>query len=231
MKIDEAFKKSLVRFAESHKDEMCWTRHLMGFNDCVAESSENLYAKDIDIEFGATLITAIGKEKLPFTEINEAAESCQSPIELMMYFALVIIGYQRFTQVWLDPKHSLWEPRLASMYDLISIQPQETIGPYRVDFLVTIHDRFFGPSGTNLRSHSVIVECDGHDFHEKTKEQASKDKKRDRFLQKHGLAVLRFSGSDVWKDAFSHANEVIEFITDKTEQQDIEKEIDARNRT
>ena len=33
------------------------------------------------------------------------------------------------------------------------------------------------------------MECDGHDFHERTKEQASSDKKRDRSLQAAGFLV------------------------------------------
>src|SRR5687768_2589162 len=45
------------------------------------------------------------------------------------------------------------------------IVPQYSVGNYRVDFLVT-----FTP-GTEPTVR-VVVECDGHDFHEKTKEQA-----------------------------------------------------------
>ena len=46
----------------------------------------------------------------------------------------------------------------------------------------------------------IGVECDGHDFHEKTKEQAARDKKRDRDLQALGYRVLRFSGSEIYRD-------------------------------
>lgn len=44
------------------------------------------------------------------------------------------------------------------------------------------------------------VELDGHDFHERTKEQAARDKSRDRDLTLLGWRVLRFTGSDVWRD-------------------------------
>lgn len=68
-------------------------------------------------------------------------------------------------------------------------QPQVQIGKYRVDFLV--HD-----CNNEVR---IIIECDGHDFHEKTKEQAHRDKKRDRDLQAAGYKVFRFTGSEIWK--------------------------------
>lgn len=47
---------------------------------------------------------------------------------------------------------------------------------------------------------SLVVECDGHDFHEKTKEQAKRDKSRDRDLQAAGITVLRFTGSEIYND-------------------------------
>lgn len=46
----------------------------------------------------------------------------------------------------------------------------------------------------------IVIECDGHDFHEKTKEQASRDKRRDREFQTAGFIVLRYSGSDIVND-------------------------------
>jgi very-short-patch-repair endonuclease len=41
----------------------------------------------------------------------------------------------------------------------------------------------------------LVVECDGHDFHEKTKQQVTKDNRRERELQIAGWHVFRFSGS------------------------------------
>jgi len=46
----------------------------------------------------------------------------------------------------------------------------------------------------------VALEFDGHEFHERTKEQARRDKARDRGLQILGWRVLRFTGSEVWRD-------------------------------
>lgn len=44
------------------------------------------------------------------------------------------------------------------------------------------------------------VELDGHDFHERTKEQAARDRSRDRAMQNDGWQVIRFTGSELWKD-------------------------------
>ena len=46
----------------------------------------------------------------------------------------------------------------------------------------------------------MFIETDGHEFHEKTKEQAAKDKKRDRFLITKCDRLLHFTGSEIWND-------------------------------
>ena len=72
---------------------------------------------------------------------------------------------------------------------------QEQVGPYRVDFVLEAY-------GTE-----VVIEVDGHEFHEKTKEQASRDKARDRYLVAQGHVILRFTGSEVWANPFKCAQE------------------------
>jgi very-short-patch-repair endonuclease len=59
----------------------------------------------------------------------------------------------------------------------------------------------------------MIVECDGHDFHEKTKEQARHDKERDRNLQSLGYFVYRYTGSELYADVFRGAAEVVHVLT------------------
>lgn len=74
----------------------------------------------------------------------------------------------------------------------IFVSPQHRIGSWRVDFLIAAHYR-----GSWSR---IVVECDGHDFHEKTKEQAARDKSRDRDLVVAGCKVLRFTGSEIFRN-------------------------------
>jgi len=79
----------------------------------------------------------------------------------------------------------------------ISILPQQEFGPYRADFVLERGDR------------RLVVEIDGHDYHERTKEQSSRDKKRDRWFMSQGIRVVRFTGSDVWRDAQACAREAV----------------------
>lgn len=75
--------------------------------------------------------------------------------------------------------------------------PQYALNGYRLDF------SWPGPR--------IAVEIDGHDYH-KTKEQRSRDAKRDRELTKLGWTTLRFTGSDVYKNADAVADEVLQIL-------------------
>jgi very-short-patch-repair endonuclease len=75
----------------------------------------------------------------------------------------------------------------------IDIYPQLPVGKYKADFFV----RFDGWLGGRAIG---VIECDGHDFHERTKEQAKRDKERDRYFQSLGLLVLRYTGSEIYRD-------------------------------
>lgn len=57
-----------------------------------------------------------------------------------------------------------------------------------------------------------IIECDGHDFHEKTKEQAQRDKSRDRAFISSGSTVIRFTGSEINRDVDACVEEVFKII-------------------
>jgi very-short-patch-repair endonuclease len=83
------------------------------------------------------------------------------------------------------------------------VDTQTNVGPYRIDMTVV-----FGTT-------RLAVECDGHDFHERTKEQAARDKARDRYLVSQGWIVLRFTGSEVWKDAALCAVEILDIALAK----------------
>jgi very-short-patch-repair endonuclease len=123
----------------------------------------------------------------------QVIEDCESPIEQLM--ALVLEGL---------PKQ--FEGKHDDCYVVINPQYEITVGDkrYRADFMI----------GCLIKGtpYSVIVECDGHAFHEKTKKQAARDKARDRALQSSGSYVLRFTGSEIWNDPFGCARQVFETI-------------------
>jgi very-short-patch-repair endonuclease len=66
--------------------------------------------------------------------------------------------------------------------------------------------------GLDHRGPIVVVECDGHQFHERTAEQASKDRRCLRNLQRLGIPVLPFTGTDVVRGSEEFAQEIAEFI-------------------
>lgn len=91
---------------------------------------------------------------------------------------------------------------------------QFEIGKYKADFLLIQQNFDFGPTKREYKK--VIIECDGRDFHEKTKFQAQHDKRRDRFIQSRGHQVLRFTGSELHKDPLNCVLEVIKFFSSAT---------------
>lgn len=86
----------------------------------------------------------------------------------------------------------------------IIIEPQRWFERYRVDFFISYP--FFG------ERLEIVVECDGHDFHERTKAQAKRDRQRDRALQRLGAEVFRFTGSEIVAAQLLCADEVLDTI-------------------
>lgn len=82
------------------------------------------------------------------------------------------------------------------------VAPQFPIAEYRVDFCL-----LFCGDDADVAFH-LVVECDGHEWHERTPRQAGRDKARDRAIQAAGFQVLRFTGSEIWADALKCASEV-----------------------
>ncbi len=80
---------------------------------------------------------------------------------------------------------------------------------WRADFLI-------GIKGFDGRRHFLIIECDGHDFHERTKEQAAKDRSRDRRSQQAGFVILRFTGSEIYNDPMRCAAEALGTLAELT---------------
>lgn len=87
------------------------------------------------------------------------------------------------------------------------VHPQKKIGKYIVDFEVV-----YQPIEDQEPRKKIIVECDGHEFHEKTKEQVTRDKERDRFLTKQGYIILRYSGSELVRDRLKLYGDIEELL-------------------
>lgn len=130
----------------------------------------------------------------------------ESPIEEKFLWAL--------RYVVLKDWHNLWTRddgdgpfTFLSMDELeITVDQQFECDPYRLDFLLT-STRFF--RGFPIQ---VAVEIDGHEWHERTKEQAARDRKRDRDLLRRGIHTVRFTGSEVYSDADGCALEALRTV-------------------
>lgn len=127
--------------------------------------------------------------------IERVLHLCQSPMESLMLFALLRQPYVYRLRGW----EAFASDRDGALY---YIQKPVTVGgtTYHLDFAVTCGDT------------KVAVEVDGHDFHERTKEQARKDKRRDRALTVAGWKILRFAGSEVFADAVACAWQVFTVV-------------------
>jgi very-short-patch-repair endonuclease len=71
---------------------------------------------------------------------------------------------------------------------------------YRADFLFLTDDCL-----------PFVIECDGHEWHERTKQQAAYDRARDRELAILGIPTLRFTGSEIVHSAERCAREIFDF--------------------
>jgi very-short-patch-repair endonuclease len=114
---------------------------------------------------------------------------CESPIEELFLAAAFAAGVDSHSaaHIYASPFSDDFE-----FFPGDHIWPQTRMGNYRLDFLI-VH---VAADGTRT---FVAVECDGHEFHERTKEQAARDKMRDRFLTGRGIKVLRFAGSEIYR--------------------------------
>lgn len=159
----------------------------------------------------------------PDYDLDQLLPKCESPIEKLMVESLLLmfsfrhlcdqgsfVGPSRFfSRLPTD------EPSSSEFFvgETNFIDAQVEVGQYRADIVVCRweHHR---PEGW-LKTPYVVVECDGHDFHERTKEQAQHDKMRDRLMQQAGYCTMRFTGSEVWRDAWGCAEQVSDFLEEK----------------
>lgn len=130
-------------------------------------------------------------------------DMCESPIEEILLAGLygrdMAVNVELF---WFSESPDLSTP---NEFEGIFAYPQAKFGAFRTDFLF----RDSRPMTTNK---IVVVECDGHDFHEKTKDQAKRDKARDRWMVAQGAIVLRFTGSEIFNDPEKCVSEIMDVL-------------------
>jgi very-short-patch-repair endonuclease len=151
-------------------------------------------------------------------------DACESPIERIMgaELSFITIFGVRARKFGIPPfKRSALDKieRLENLTDYeIEVWPQQKIGDYRVDFLLLARFRDTGSLDRDLVR--IVIECDGHDFHERTKEQAARDRGRDRFMQRAGYKVFRFTGSEIYHSPETCSDEIATYLEDIARRED-----------
>ena len=115
-----------------------------------------------------------------FSRAIEWIKKPRSPIEVMMENAFIYVRAINYDSPNWE-MHLQW-PVLGYVADFVLITPEA----------------------------KFVIECDGHDFHERTKEQARHDRSRDRKMVEAGWLVMRFTGSEIWSNPFACAEQVID---------------------
>jgi very-short-patch-repair endonuclease len=144
--------------------------------------------------------------------LGEIAQYCDSPIEALLgtafHFAANTASFirARATLVYLNESTRDRKPVLPGQWELV---PQFSWEGYRIDFAIF----------TSL-DYPIFIECDGHDFHERTKEQAAHDREKDRKIQSAGIPILRFTGSQIHASPLNCGFEIYNFIYKRVQDAD-----------
>lgn len=126
-----------------------------------------------------------------------------SPIEQILFISLKAV--QRFN--YIDDLREIKHPQKGTVLKGISFFPQFKLEDYRVDFLICY---CFGDPLKHDKQ--LIVECDSQQFHDRSEHERRYEKKRDRFLQKEGYKVFRYTGSEIVKNSLEIAGEIIAYV-------------------
>ena len=156
---------------------------------------------------------AVSYSEQYFHVIEQTGKECESPIEVILFAELMynqflfVTPYEDYNYIMFFRNKKIPQP--PHFLPMIVGALQYDVGPYRVDFYLEGYDR------NSELTFKLAIECDGHEFHEKTKAQARRDKQRDRWLQTNGIAVLRFTGSEIWADAEKCVDQIHDFIASR----------------
>jgi very-short-patch-repair endonuclease len=183
---------------------------------------------NMDEAFGATISMSLQSEfSVRVERLNEAVASCESPIEARFLLALICAcaKHQLTISVQNHDRLEIYGCEGVHGDTMLTVRCQHSIGHHRVDFALDftfidpahIVAALAGKPAPQTHSEKVsemlVVECDGHAFHEKTPEQARRDKSRDRELLIKGYPVMRFTGSEIHQRPLHCAEQVIhEFL-------------------
>lgn len=162
---------------------------------------------------------AVAAEMAEFCAFAENdARSGDSPIERLLS-AAIYARTRYFVEEWgwkirfVESGHAEQMKGAPNAAHFLIMERQVVLeGVGRVDFVIHAKaDWAREPEGGVPGWRRLVIECDGHDFHERTKQQVAKDRSRDRATALSGVEVFRFTGSELWRDPWGCAGQIIEW--------------------
>ena len=157
------------------------------YEEYLAEDLENL-----PLKAKAYIIKNI--EKLNYEKVCEMwvyLQYCESPIEYILATALYI---RTNGELYFEPQMEI-ECQNKKYYADIGIYGDEYVNCF-------LKENF-----------TLIIECDGYEFHQKTKKQVEQDNKREYDIKMLGYDVLRFSGSEIYNDVDLCVDKILNYIS------------------
>ena len=142
----------------------------------------------------------IGNIKNEQMLLEESLINCESPIEQLLAIELESLKLENMI---------LYNPYI----DVVIIDKQYEIinkkgKKYIADFHIPVYYK-------NQGYIYFIIECDGHNFHQKTKKQVEYDNERQRDLQELGYEIIRFSGTEIYNKPANCASKIKDIILSK----------------
>jgi hypothetical protein len=206
-----------------------------------------------DVCWEAAVHLALQQQPFFATELARCLSPCESPLERALMAALTVKGRERFgvfvhgdflgkrKYLWVDQLEwfdEITEEQTRDMIGWVVIEPQVPVGSYRADIMITATlNAYIDPGIGNDHcymtqvSRTIVVECDGQDFHDRTKQQIAHDRKRDRAMQAAGHMVFRFPGPQIWADPYACADEVFKAARDVLEKDEERLTAEAERRS
>ena len=171
------------------------------FKKITVEDFNKYENENIVVDTKLNLVSEV-KEQINFNlninynSLKESLIECESPIEQMLSMELKNLHLENSVL-------------FNSDLEIVGFESQKEIecnkNKYRVDFLIPVI--FY----KNICK-CYIVECDGYEFHQKTKEQVQNDYIRQRNIEMSGYRIIKFTGTEIFNNAPSCALQVLEYI-------------------
>lgn len=165
----------------------------------------------------------IGRDSTP-DDICASDFVCNSPIETLFYLAFCIFDQEYCRKT--GKKDTQWSTFGYTLKPFLGLDRQYEINvddkKYFADFGVTLIDIKYTydenkklHTVNNSKDLKILIECDGHEFHHKTKKQVEYDNERQLALQTAGYEVIRFSGSQIYNNPLGCAEKAYKYIVSR----------------